>query len=112
MKQLNLIGTTIGNGVPYIFFPSNQFDFESVEIGLNEYPIQNYELYNAGEVEAKVEIESELFRDFNKKNYMTEILKCVSDKVVKIPPGCSVETKWKFIPIEAKTYKVNKLSYL
>lgn len=42
---------------------------------------------------------------------MTEILKCVSDKVVKIPPGCSVETKWKFIPIEAKTYKVKKELY-
>lgn len=101
----------MANNEPFVYFPSNRFELEPVEIGLTEYPIQVYELYNGGDVPARVEIESTFVQELNETNYMTDILKCLSDELVEIPPGCSAETKWRFSPIEAKTYQV-KILYL
>lgn len=103
---MNLIGTTIANTEPYVYFPTSRFEFEPVEIGLSEHPIQIYELYNGGEVPARVEIDCTLVQEANENNYMSDILKCVSNSVITIAPGCAVETKWRFSPIEAKTYQV------
>jgi hypothetical protein len=89
-----------------VFFPSNKFEFEPVDIGLNEYPIQVFELYNGGDVPAQVEIDYSLTEDLKQANYQTDILKCLSDRVISIPASSSVETKWRFQPIEAKTYQV------
>ena len=104
--MLNLVGTTVANGEPFVYFPTNRFEFEAVEIGLNEYPIQIYELYNGGDVPARLEIDTTFIQEVNEANYMSEILSCISDGVVTIPPGCSADTKWRFSPIEAKTYQV------
>lgn len=79
---------------------------EPVEIGLTEYPIQTYALFNAGDVPAEVEIDPSLIEDLNQESYSSNILKCLSQNVITIPPGTSFDTKWKFSPIEAKTYLV------
>lgn len=101
-----MIGTTTLNGEPFVYFPTNRFEFEPVEIGLTEYPIQVYELFNGGDVPARVEIDTTFVQELNENNYATDVLQCVSNGVVTIPPGCSADTKWRFSPIEAKTYQV------
>ena len=100
------MGTTVPRNEPYIFFPSSKFELEPVEIGLNEYPIQVYELFNGGDVTAEVEIDYSFIDDLNQENYSRPILKCLTDNEIRIAPGSCYETKWKFAPIEAKTYQV------
>lgn len=110
--MLNFIGTTIQKGEPYVYFPSNKFEFQPVEIGLNDFPIQTFDLYNAGDVPARVEIDASLVEEMNSENYSSSILKCLSNSILTIPPGVAFETRWKFSPIEAKTYRVtiNKIT--
>lgn len=102
---------------PFVFFPSSKFEMEPVDIGLTEYPIQVYELFNGGDIGAEVEIDYSLIDELNADNYARPILKCLTDSVIRIPPGSCFETKWKFSPIEAKTYevdilfKVNKVNF-
>ena len=76
-------------------------------IGLGEYPVQIYELYNGGDSVAHVEIDSSLLDELGAQNYSRPILKCVTPKKFNVLPGTSYETKWKFQPIEAKTYMVD-----
>lgn len=40
------------------------------------------------------------------QNYSHNILECLSETEIIIPPGTSYPTKWRFSPIEAKTYQV------
>lgn len=96
----------MSTGEAFVYFPVNKYEFEPVEIGLNEYPIQVYELYNGGEVPAQVEIDCSMIEEANQNNYMANILKCLSEEVISIAPGSCFETKWRFSPIEAKTYQV------
>ena len=105
--MLNLVGTTVQKGEPYVYFPSNKFEFEPVEIGLNEFPIQTFDLYNAGDAPARVEIDTSLVDEMNQESYATSVLQCLSNSILTIPPGTAFETKWKFVPIEAKTYRVS-----
>jgi hypothetical protein len=97
----------VPNNEPHVYFPSSKFEFEPVEIGLMEYPIQVYELYNGGDVPAEVEIDSSFLDELNQENYSRPILKCLTESTVIIPPGACFETKWKFSPVEPKTYEVN-----
>lgn len=106
---MNLIGTTVANGEPLINFSSSLFEFEPVEIGLTEYPIQIYEIYNGSDVSCDVEIDTSSLNDLNNENYCQSILECLSPKRIRIQPGTLFETKWRFSPIEAKTYTVNHL---
>ena len=94
---------------PYVFFPSSKFEMEPVEIGLAEYPIQVYELFNGGDMVAEVDIDYTLIDELNGDNFSRPILKCLSDNTINIPPGSCYETKWTFAPIEAKTYEVDIL---
>jgi cilia- and flagella-associated protein 65 len=102
--SLNLSGYTGGTNEPSVFFPSNKFEFEPLEIGLNEYPIQIYELYNGGDVPAIIEMDLTEIDDLNEQNYSWPIIKCLTPSKFTIQPGAMYETKWKFSPTEAKTY--------
>ena len=82
---------------------------EPVDIGLAEYPIQMYELFNGGDIGAEVEIDYSLVDQLNEENFSRPILKCLTDNVIHIQAGSCFETKWKFAPIEAKTYEVDIL---
>ncbi len=99
-----MVGTTVGPGEPNIHFPNNIYEFEPVEIGLNEYPIQIYEIYNGGDVACDIEIDASAIQKLNEENYAQQILQCLTDKRITIQPGSLYETKWSFSPIEAKTY--------
>ena len=104
-----MVGTTVASGEPNIHFPSNLFEFEPIEIGLTEYPIQIYEIFNGGDVACDIEIDSSEADLLNKENFNQTILKCLTDTNISIPPGSLFETKWSFSPIEAKTYMVNSI---
>ena len=103
-----MIGNTVLNGEPLINFSSTLFEFEPVEIGLNEYPIQIYEIYNGSDVPCVIEIDSSALIQLNYENYASTILECLSPSRLKIQPGALFETKWRFSPIEAKTYIVKQ----
>jgi hypothetical protein len=105
--MLNFIGATAASNESYLYFPSNKFEFEPVEIGIIDYPVQIYELYNGGDSPAHVEIDCSSVEYLNAENYGHEILKCLTIENIIIPPGNCFETKWKFAPIEAKTYQVS-----
>jgi hypothetical protein len=90
-----------------VFFPAAKYDFEPVEIGLAEYPIQVYEIYNGGDLPARLAIDDSSLDEFNAENYSSSILECLTKHELVIPPRSSVETKWKFSPLEAKTYQVD-----
>lgn len=96
----------MSNGEALINFSSSQFEFEPIEIGLTEYPIQIYELYNGSDIACDVEIDASSTNDLNSENYSQSILECLSPKKLTIQPGVLFETKWRFSPIEAKTYNV------
>ena len=100
------MGTTVAHNEPNIHFPSPVFEFEPIEIGLNEYPIQVYEIYNGGNVVCDVEIDHSALKILNEENYSQQIIKCLTDENIRIEPGALYETKWIFSPIEAKTYNV------
>lgn len=102
-----MVGTTVNNDEPNIHFPSSLYEFEPIEIGLTEYPIQIYEIYNGGNVACDVEIDSSAVAKLNEDNYAHTILKCLTESRIRIEPGALFETKWIFSPIEAKTYNVN-----
>lgn len=76
-------------------------------IGLSEYSVQIYELYNGGDTTATVDIDDSLLEDLVEQNFSRPILKCMSPKTFAVLPGSTYETKWKFSPIEAKTYQVD-----
>ena len=101
-----MVGTTVANGEPNIHFPNSVYEFEPIEIGLSDYPIQVYEIYNGGNVACDVEIDSSSIDTLNEENYSQSVLKCLTDKKICIQPGALIETKWIFRPIEAKTYNV------
>jgi hypothetical protein len=105
--MLNFVGATSIPNDSYLYFPSNKFEFEPVEIGLIEYPVQIYELYNGGDSPANVEIDCSSLEYLNAENYMHPILKCLTPEKIVIPPASGFETKWKFSPIESRTYQVN-----
>jgi hypothetical protein len=103
---LNFIGVTINKNEPYVYLPSTKFDLEPVEIGILEFPIQIFELYNGGDVPVDVEIDDSALEDLNYDSFSWPILKCLTKNKIVIPPRSSFETKWQFAPIEAKTYQV------
>ena len=102
------MGMTVPNNEPSIYFPSGLFELEPIEIGLTDYPAQIYELFNGGDVATEVEIDTSAVDDLNEANYMQPILKLLSPNFVTVQPGSIFETKWKFCPIEAKTYQVTE----
>jgi hypothetical protein len=102
-----LVGTTVPSNESFVFFPSSKYEFEPVEVGLNEYPIQVYEIYNGGDLPARLEIDDSSLDEFNAENYSSNILECLSKSELVIPPRSCVETKWRFSPLEAKTYQVD-----
>ncbi len=101
-----MVGTTAPSNESFVYFPFSKYELEPVEIGLTEYPIQVYEIYNGGDVSAELEIDDSFLEELNCENYSCKILECLSKNTLKIPPRSSLETKWRFSPIEAKTYQV------
>lgn len=101
---LNMVGTTVAHNEPNIHFPNSLYEFEPIEIGLSEYPIQIYEIYNGGNVACDVEIDASALDNLNAENYSRAILKYLTENKIQIQPGSLFETKWIFSPIEAKTY--------
>lgn len=104
-----MVGNTAPANEPFVYFPWLSFVLKPVEIGLTEYPIQVFEIYNGGSVAAEIEIDDSMLEELNMENYASYILECMSKSKLTIPPRSSVETKWKFSPLEAKTYMVNTL---
>jgi hypothetical protein len=95
---------------PHVFFPSAKFEFTPVEVGLDEYPIQVYEIYNAGDLPARLLVDDSSLDEFNADNYGCTVLECLSSGVeLVVPPRACVETKWRFAPLEAKTYQADVL---
>jgi hypothetical protein len=92
---------------PNIHFPNSIYELEPIEIGLSEYPIQIYEIYNGGNVACDIEIDSSAVDKLNEQNYAIEILRCLTESSIRIEPGTLFETKWIFAPVEAKTYNAD-----
>ncbi len=101
-------GVTVPTHTPYVYFPTNKYQFLPVEIGLLDYPIQIFELYNGGDKPARVQIDTSQLINLSIQNYSHNVLECLSEDEIIIPPGTSYPTKWKFSPLEAKTYQVTK----
>ncbi len=95
------------NNEPNIHFPNSIYELEPIEIGLSDYPIQIYEIYNGGNVACDIEIDSSAIEQLNEENYAAEILRCLTEARIRIEPGALFETKWLFAPLEAKTYNVD-----
>lgn len=96
----------MSNNEALINFSSNLFEFEPVEIGLSEYPIQIYEIYNGSDAACDLEIDTSAVNELNYENYCQTVLECLSPQKLTIQPGILFETKWRFSPFEAKTYSV------
>lgn len=105
--MLNFIGVTVPLSIPYLYFPTNKFTFNPVPIGLSEYPIQTYELYNGGDSPAKVFIDISQLEHSATVNYGHKVLECLSECEIIIPAGSTYLTKWRFNPLEAKTYLID-----
>ena len=75
-----------------------------------DYPIQIFEIYNGGDKSARVQIDTTQLMNLSMQNYSHNILECLTEEEILIPPGTSFPTKWRFSPLEAKTYQVSSIS--
>ncbi|KAL5489479.1 hypothetical protein EMCRGX_G018573 [Ephydatia muelleri] len=99
-------GMTLERGQPFIHFVSHCHKFSPVPIGLQSYPRQDYELYNAGDTTVSFEIDVEPLRALKEHNYEMPIIECTQPSG-DIAARSSATVHFVFSPLEAKVYSVD-----
>ncbi|XP_014674657.1 PREDICTED: coiled-coil domain-containing protein 108-like isoform X2 [Priapulus caudatus] len=102
---LNFVGVTVPPERPYLHIAQTSHTFNPQPIGESSYPVQSYELYNGGGVPVKFSLDLRGLDELQQENYQYEIVACLTPKG-EIQPGCKAAVKWRFAPLEAKTYSV------
>ncbi|CAI8043463.1 Cilia- and flagella-associated protein 65 [Geodia barretti] len=86
---LNWSGVTVERGVPRMFFTSHHHSFHPTPIGLSSYPIQTYEMYNAGEATVTYEVDTGPLEALSTANYLVPVLQCLAGQgEVPASRGC------------------------
>ena len=104
--MLNLVGTSVEIGQPYVQFYSTVHHLLPVELGAQGAPVQQYELWNGGTVPVRFQVDMNQLEQISLANYGFWVLDCLTPEGV-IAPSKSFVTQWVFNPLEAREYVFN-----
>lgn len=89
----------------YLHFASLQHQFEAVEIGMQESPIQLYELYNGGQKPLEFAFDLRPLEALRNEQFAHSVVECL-EHTGTVLPGVKHLVQWKFSPLEEKVYTV------
>jgi len=107
-KKLHLVltGKTLDLGVPVLEYLSTEYFFQPVALGETLPPVQLYELRNIGTAPVSYIMDATPLEHLKNAAYGFQVLECLNPQGT-VPVGGSTFVKFRFQPIEAKTYQVD-----
>ncbi|KAJ3020998.1 hypothetical protein HKX48_009403 [Thoreauomyces humboldtii] len=103
---LHFDGSSLPPDVKCLHFQGTVHDFNPVEIGTVDPPVQTYQLMNRGATQLEYTMDLSLLKDVKHANHDVDIFDCQQTSGV-IAPGAIENIKWVFNPFECKQYEVD-----